>query len=103
MLKPSFWLLAALAGLLLAGCYHGGGCWKRGLSWFTGAGAGFATCHGSRVSLEKDARFGASLLSGCFTAGAGRRCTMRRLWQLLELVALYALKRLIDWFFDKKN
>ena len=28
---------------------------------------------------------------------------MRRLWHLLELVALYALKRLIDWFFDKNN
>jgi len=26
MLKPSFWLLAALAGLLLAGCHHGGVC-----------------------------------------------------------------------------
>lgn len=29
---------------------------------------------------------------------------MRRyLWHLLEAVAIYALKRLIDWFFDKKN
>ena len=28
------------------------------------------------------------------------RRTLRR---LLEFVAIYALKRLIDWFFDKKN
>ena len=29
---------------------------------------------------------------------------MRRiLWHLLEVVAIYTLKRLIDWLFDKKN
>ncbi len=27
----------------------------------------------------------------------------RKLWHLLEVVAIYALKRLIDWFFDRKN
>lgn len=27
----------------------------------------------------------------------------RKLWHLLEVVAIYALKRLIDWLFDKKN
>ena len=28
---------------------------------------------------------------------------MRRLWHVLEVVAIYALKRLIDWFFTTKN
>lgn len=28
---------------------------------------------------------------------------MRRLWHLLEVVAIYAIKRLIDWLFDKKD
>ena len=27
----------------------------------------------------------------------------RNLWHLLEVVEIYALKRLIDWFFDKKD
>lgn len=31
----------------------------------------------------------------------GRRCKMRRLWHLLEVVVLYVIKRIIDRFFDK--
>ena len=34
----------------------------------------------------------------------GKEVPMRRtLRRLLEFVAIYALKRLIDWFFDKKD
>jgi hypothetical protein len=38
-----------------------------------------------------------------FQGRRGKEVAMRRLWRLLAVVAVYAAKRLIDWFFDKKN
>ncbi|MDE7064115.1 MAG: hypothetical protein K2O70_01415, partial [Desulfovibrionaceae bacterium] len=41
-----------------------------------------------------------ALVNGRLREGGG---VMRRLWHLLEVILLYAAKRLIDWFFDKKE
>lgn len=38
-----------------------------------------------------------------FRQARKRRCVMRRLLHVLEAVVIYALKRMIDWFFDTKN
>ena len=38
-----------------------------------------------------------------FRQARKRGVLMRRLWHVLEVVAIYALKRLIDWFFTTKN
>ena len=38
-----------------------------------------------------------------FRQARKRRCVMRRLLHVLETVAIYALKRLIDWLFDSSK
>lgn len=49
----------------------------------------------------------ASTRTAFFPVGSGRPgkggVLMRRLWHVLEVVAIYALKRLIDWFFTTRN